>query len=292
MDLDTSRIPFGGLIENIRNDANNDDDFDPVYSYGNFAQEEDDIRIGLELVLILLVFLFAMVAVRYGCIFFIDAVILCQFRCNRVRNSNGGNIDGNGTETHANDRNNNTTTDHNNDTDDSDSSSVDLEMANCDSGTKNLLVGLTLAEKRNIFSSVLKCRNATESDIRGCLKQVNNNKNSSSNNNINSTNGSNINSTNGSKVDPDSVDTDNNNNNDVPVAVPVAEVVPCCPICIQDINVGDEVGHSELCRHLFHLDCIVDWLSTGSTLCPCCRRVILTKVELEERLQRQRQSSK
>lgn len=58
----------------------------------------------------------------------------------------------------------------------------------------------------------------------------------------------------------------------------------CCPICIQDIKVGDKVCQSKRnnCRHLFHLDCILEWLGTGSTLCPYCRREIFTRAMLSD----------
>lgn len=46
-----------------------------------------------------------------------------------------------------------------------------------------------------------------------------------------------------------------------------------CPICITDIELGEEVAWSELghCRHVFHYECILPWCAIGHEECPVCR---------------------
>ena len=44
----------------------------------------------------------------------------------------------------------------------------------------------------------------------------------------------------------------------------------CCAICHEDIH--DDTGSTKLsCSHLYHLGCIVKWLTINPT-CPCCRK--------------------
>lgn len=45
-----------------------------------------------------------------------------------------------------------------------------------------------------------------------------------------------------------------------------------CAICIEDVSIGEKI--TELpCKHLFHHECIKQWLSEHGT-CPHCRRSI------------------
>jgi Ring finger domain len=50
----------------------------------------------------------------------------------------------------------------------------------------------------------------------------------------------------------------------------------CCAICIAPYEKDEEVvwSSNRLCKHAFHLDCIMDWLikSFDGTPCPCCRQ--------------------
>lgn len=54
-----------------------------------------------------------------------------------------------------------------------------------------------------------------------------------------------------------------------------------CPICISEIQVNQKISVLS-CNHLFHLDCLCQWLSTHTKECPYCRTEILTTEMLEE----------
>lgn len=45
-----------------------------------------------------------------------------------------------------------------------------------------------------------------------------------------------------------------------------------CPICIDDYEIGDEICYSrnKKCRHVFHADCMRNWLMKSND-CPLCR---------------------
>ncbi len=52
----------------------------------------------------------------------------------------------------------------------------------------------------------------------------------------------------------------------------------CCPICMEEFKDGDDISwsYNEECPHMYHVDCIVQWLMTdrcadGGDLCPMCR---------------------
>lgn len=59
--------------------------------------------------------------------------------------------------------------------------------------------------------------------------------------------------------------------------LPTGRQVPnCCAICLGNYEVSETVVWSinGFCKHAFHLECILDWLSTTTTgtPCPCCRQ--------------------
>ena len=49
-----------------------------------------------------------------------------------------------------------------------------------------------------------------------------------------------------------------------------------CPICFEVYKEGDVIGisHDSDCPHIFHKDCIVNWLSRDDR-CPTCRRIYI-----------------
>eukprot|EP00536_Pseudo-nitzschia_multiseries_P008060 jgi/Psemu1/19476/gm1.19476_g len=291
MELDTSRLPFGSLIDKIRKINNNDDDFEPGdYNYGLPEEEEENERVGLRLFLVFVVFVSVLVLARYGCIFFIDSVILCQYRRGRRRNTHAnananantnaeGGTGASTTQTTTNGRSGN--------------GGPDVELAELEleigtAATKKrleLLDRLTRDERTRLFSSVLLFRQVTECDIRDrkeVAAVVARDPDPEPDPVEAPSGGAEAESEPGAGADAGA---------SISVAVPpvtgddsYSSVQLCCPICIQDVRVGDGVCHSRSCSHLFHPGCIVDWLSTGSNLCPYCRRVILTTAVLEEAL--------
>jgi len=61
------------------------------------------------------------------------------------------------------------------------------------------------------------------------------------------------------------------------LTLPCCRKVPnCCAVCLSSYSAGDRVDWSsnEACKHAFHEDCILDWLTKNQdgTPCPCCRQ--------------------
>ncbi|CAN6643372.1 hypothetical protein TRVA0_020S00166 [Trichomonascus vanleenenianus] len=44
-----------------------------------------------------------------------------------------------------------------------------------------------------------------------------------------------------------------------------------CLVCLSSYETGEEVRRLKLCGHLFHQECIDQWLTTGRNSCPLCR---------------------
>jgi len=42
-------------------------------------------------------------------------------------------------------------------------------------------------------------------------------------------------------------------------------------ICLCDYEAAEEVRQLGKCRHLYHRECIDEWLTTGRNSCPLCR---------------------
>ena len=51
---------------------------------------------------------------------------------------------------------------------------------------------------------------------------------------------------------------------------------PCCSICLDEYQVGDEVcwSKNQVCVHIHHLDCMLAWLQDHDD-CPLCREVFV-----------------
>jgi hypothetical protein len=50
-----------------------------------------------------------------------------------------------------------------------------------------------------------------------------------------------------------------------------------CAICMEDYEDGDDVITGKNCTHIFHRECILEWLGKASNeLCPVCREEMLT----------------
>ena len=67
------------------------------------------------------------------------------------------------------------------------------------------------------------------------------------------------------------------------------QVPNCCAICLCPYDVDDAVvwSSNQACKHAFHEDCMVDWLTKmqNGTPCPCCRQEF-TDLESSARPQR------
>ncbi|KAK1363482.1 RING-type domain-containing protein [Heracleum sosnowskyi] len=57
-----------------------------------------------------------------------------------------------------------------------------------------------------------------------------------------------------------------------------------CAICLEELARGDEVRVLRRCMHVFHKDCIDEWLPSRSVMCPICRtRAVGQDVETNTR---------
>lgn len=71
-----------------------------------------------------------------------------------------------------------------------------------------------------------------------------------------------------------------------------AEPIPECMICCQDILDGECVSKEYHCTHIFHEECLNEWLQI-SFMCPACKAFIYEPpaevVPLDRRLQAMRE---
>ncbi|KAJ1625010.1 hypothetical protein T492DRAFT_598095 [Pavlovales sp. CCMP2436] len=45
-----------------------------------------------------------------------------------------------------------------------------------------------------------------------------------------------------------------------------------CAICLERIILGESATRLPKCRHVYHRECIMPWLSTRKATCPTCRQ--------------------
>ena len=268
-------IPFQSFWDFLRN--KNDDEFETSFdeTYGDPNRSDDDsTERGLTLILLALMFLFLIVLFRYCCFWIIDSLIMCNHR--RTNQSflryNLGLCfpccfpQATSPEINQASRNDQV----NDNSNSSDEGETELVERNA-SYAKRLVRKLTEEQKRSIFSAVLKSRKATTADISvGTMDKKQDGESSDDSDSddsvATSTAASSITVTDGGPL-PTNLDAENNH--------------VCCPICIQDIKVNDDIYHCNHCQHLFHFDCMLGWVGTGSTCCPYCRREIVTRKMLK-----------
>ena len=58
----------------------------------------------------------------------------------------------------------------------------------------------------------------------------------------------------------------------------------CCSICLGEYEVGDHVVYSSQmeCQHVFHEECIMQWLCKGKKRCPICRNWFVPGISIAE----------
>lgn len=62
-----------------------------------------------------------------------------------------------------------------------------------------------------------------------------------------------------------------------------SEAAAMCSICLHEYHVGQHVSETKACRHLFHGDCVKQWLGSNSraVYCPCCRADLITESDIK-----------
>ncbi|EJK76528.1 hypothetical protein THAOC_01705 [Thalassiosira oceanica] len=54
-----------------------------------------------------------------------------------------------------------------------------------------------------------------------------------------------------------------------------------CAICFTEYDVGDVIVYSKHCRHVFHQECMLEWLSRGNDNCPTCRSTFYVPTDIK-----------
>ena len=59
-----------------------------------------------------------------------------------------------------------------------------------------------------------------------------------------------------------------------------------CSICLSDYEVGEKVVRSPLsdCRHVYHEECMLLWLTKGKKRCPICRHWFVPGIRIEDQI--------
>ena len=57
-----------------------------------------------------------------------------------------------------------------------------------------------------------------------------------------------------------------------------------CIICFKDYEVDEEIVWSSMsvCRHVYHKECMLRWISTGKKKCPLCRNYFVPSIAFED----------
>mmetsp|Transcript_23807 Transcript_23807/g.38794 ORF Transcript_23807/g.38794 Transcript_23807/m.38794 type:complete len:279 (-) Transcript_23807:1001-1837(-) len=245
--------------------------------------DNDDAKIGLVLVGIVLLFLFCLVALKLCCNIMIDIIILrdgdsvvrtlsklrrrfCPCWQPRTGPASPPSLQ---------QRNNDPTNNTNQGT------IIDMD---------NLLAGLTPGQKKELLASILTSKTATDNDILQWKKSKTASKLTIPDGNDTLTEATTVIDC-GHVSEEETQQPQQHPPSQLQVKDPNNNLL--CPICIHDIDVGETVCYSGFCHHVYHRDCLSAWLSTHSRVCPYCRQEILTQEMLEEahRLKLERQES-
>ena len=63
-----------------------------------------------------------------------------------------------------------------------------------------------------------------------------------------------------------------------------------CSICLNEYEVGDSIVQSaagteeEICKHVYHFDCMLLWLSQGKKRCPMCRHWFVPALRIKDQM--------
>lgn len=69
----------------------------------------------------------------------------------------------------------------------------------------------------------------------------------------------------------------NTNVEDFEENITLEESHKTCAICINDYAQGEQVIEGNICHHMFHRDCLLEWLGDQrKDICPCCRVEMIT----------------
>jgi hypothetical protein len=77
-----------------------------------------------------------------------------------------------------------------------------------------------------------------------------------------------------------------------PPPLPDKYVTSCttCSICIDDFEEEELIRYLPKCKHAFHTDCIMPWLTERQGCCPLCKTAVLESDELDELEQENQQA--
>lgn len=132
---------------------------------------------------------------------------------------------------------------------------AELELVNMD----RLLSGLTPKQKQELLASILTSKIASEQDMEDWKAQCEH-----------------------TPVIPHGNEAEQEDKEELTEIASSSQAGIICPICIHDIDIGNHVVLLSACDHMFHRDCLSQWLSTHTRDCPYCRTEIITQEMLDE----------